>query len=117
MSLWDRNKLDAQKKQKQWESNIRINWRPKTTSYLQKMLTQKVQAKNIERNILVVHNGLKNHIMEKTKPNNLILDLTGNYYNDTLKDSSKRTQSEMKGTMNYPERDLQVRLWINIILT
>jgi uncharacterized membrane protein len=76
------------------------------------MLTQKVQAKNIERNILVVHNGLKNYIMEKTKPNNLILDLTGNYYNDTLKDSSKRTQSEMKGTESYPERDLQVRLWI-----
>lgn len=112
MSSWDKNKLDAHKRQKQWEKNIRINWRPKTTSYLQKVLTQKVQAQNIERNILVVHNGLKHQMLNNTKQNNLILDLTGNYYNDTLKDSSKRTQSELKATMGYPERNIQVRFII-----
>jgi len=36
----NKKKLDANLKMQEWEKSIRINLRPKTTSYLQKMLVK-----------------------------------------------------------------------------
>jgi hypothetical protein len=44
-----KRKRVASLKQQQWEGTLRHNCRPKTTSYLQKMLYEKVQSQKVQQ--------------------------------------------------------------------
>lgn len=76
-SIVNNKKRVANIKQQQWEDSIRYNLRPKTTSYIQKMLNKEVQSQKVERNVFVAHNGF-NFNQPKKKKDSIILDLTGN---------------------------------------
>lgn len=85
-------KLDAKLKRQKWENSINNNLRPKTTSYLQKMLNKKVQSNEIERNILLVHQGIEHKLINSKQNTKLMLDLTGNQFREAVNSQSKRTQ-------------------------
>lgn len=92
-NIVENKKKEAKIKRQQWENSLRTNLRPKTTSYIQKVLDQKLQSKRVERNILLVHKGLKHDLIKRKKNNNLVLDLTGGSSKvNTSKNATKRSQ-------------------------
>lgn len=80
-------------------------------------MLNKVQSQNIERNILIVHKGIKHEQIESKKPKNLLLDLTGRqFWIGTAKESSLRAFTDdqpLSANQANTTKDFQVASYLN----